>query len=163
MKNLHQQVSEQLSQFKETFIDASKKYAAGQFEMIYNTTEQDVINQRGYRDFSFKNKYPEGVMRHTKASYAYWGKIAAIKYNGLEKYLAKEEAKAEIHFEQSVIKALTKAKSKGLNLNEATVERFGFDYGNVSFTLTDGNKSVYVYTIIAWGDIQKPHYRFLFK
>jgi hypothetical protein len=34
---------------------------------------------------------------------------------------------------------------------------------NINITLTDGDKTVRAYTIVAEGEIQKPHYRYLVK
>jgi hypothetical protein len=88
--------------------------------------------------------------------------IRVITNQTLESYLKKEEEKALNHYEQSIKKLHNRILSKGLNKDniKTTTGRVGV---NIETTLTDGEKTVRAWTIVASGDIQRPHYRYLVK
>lgn len=79
---------------------------------------------------------------------------------GFEKYEAKEVKYAEEHYEGSIQKLASRIKEK--NLNEEKLRTVTSHVGvNIETTLTDGEKTVKAFTIIASGPIQRPHYRYL--
>lgn len=72
------------------------------------------------------------------------------------------EKRANKHYEQSLIKLAGRIAEKGLNTSnlKAITSHIGV---NIETTLTDGEKTVSAWTIIASGPIQRPHYRYLIK
>lgn len=163
MEALQQQIEKELKQFKAAFIEKTVEWAAIEFERLSAVTEQDIIDGRGYRDYSFKSKYPDGVMRHTKASFAYWGKIYNIQYKGKDSFVSNMKANAELHFEASISRVVSVAEKKGLDVSISRVVDVRFEAGNLGFIVTDGNKRITAQTIVAWGEIQRPHYRYIIK
>jgi len=85
-----------------------------------------------------------------------------IVNGGFDKYLAKELKYAEMHYESSVIKLANRIEKKGLDIDNLSVTTSHIGV-NINTTLTDGEKTVRAFTIVASGDIQRPHYRYLVK
>lgn len=108
--------------------------------------------------------YPTGFYSTSKSRELdrYQNDIRRILSLGLEKYIEKEVNYAKMHYETSIIKLAERIEKKGLNINKlkATTSHIGV---NIDTTLTDGEKKVRAFTIIAEGEIQRPHYRYLIK
>jgi hypothetical protein len=66
------------------------------------------------------------------------------------------------HYLNSIEKLAHRIKSYGLDECKLKLETTYIDQ-NISTLLTDGNKTIKAFTILAWGQIQKPHYRYLIK
>lgn len=81
---------------------------------------------------------------------------------GLDKFIALELKNAEDHYNDSIVKLALRIEKKDLDQNnlKATTSHIGV---NINTTITDGTKSVRAFTIIASGEIQRPHYRYLIK
>jgi cell division protein FtsB len=86
----------------------------------------------------------------------------SIIYLGIEKFVQKQVKEAGEHYESSILKLSAKIEKKGLNIEKLEVKS-GMVGVNFETTLTDGEKIVRAFTIVASGDIQKPHYRYLIK
>ena len=80
----------------------------------------------------------------------------------VQDYVAYQKEKAQDHYNNSILKLATRVLKKGLNVKNLELSTTYFD-PNISTIITDGNKSVRAWTIIASGEIQKPHYRYLVK
>jgi hypothetical protein len=74
----------------------------------------------------------------------------------------KELKYAELHYEKSLHKLISRVESKGLNVDNIKIESNSIDV-NINLILTDGEKTVKAWTIVAEGPIQRPHYRYLVK
>lgn len=85
-----------------------------------------------------------------------------ISSKGLESYVQGELKKASEHYENSIIKLADRIVKKGLDLDRITLSTSFLD-PNISTTITDGSKTVKAFTIIASGEVQRPHYRYLVK
>ena len=81
---------------------------------------------------------------------------------GLKTYLEKQEQTAEDHYENSILKLADRIEKKELNQSNLLVKTAHVGV-NIETTLTDGEKTVRAFTIIAEGEIQRPHYRYLVK
>lgn len=69
---------------------------------------------------------------------------------------------AELHYEKSIAKLAARIEEKGLD--QSNLKTVTAHVGvNIETTLTDGEKTVRAFTIIASGEIQRPHYRYLIK
>lgn len=81
---------------------------------------------------------------------------------GVEKYVEKQIKSAELHYENSILKLADRIEKK--NLNQGSLTAYTSHIGvNIDTTLTDGIKTVKAFTIIASGEVQRPHYRYLIK
>lgn len=108
--------------------------------------------------------FPKGFW-NTKESRTYdnlKNKAYRIKRMGSDAYVEKCLKDGESHYESSINKLANRIVKKGLNESKLVVEtaRVGV---NIETILTDGEKSVKAWTIIASGAVQKPHYRYLVK
>jgi hypothetical protein len=88
--------------------------------------------------------------------------ISSTMRMGLDKYVAKQVELAAAHYENSIIKLAQRVMRKNLDLNNIEMQTSVMDV-NIETIISDGNKSVRAWTIIASGAIQKPHYRYLVK
>jgi len=81
---------------------------------------------------------------------------------GAEKYAKLCAETANKHYMDSINKLAMKIESKGLDIDKlkATSSHIG---KNFDTTLTDGTKTVRAFTIVASGEVQRPHYRYLIK
>jgi len=80
----------------------------------------------------------------------------------VDEYLEIAEKNAQHHYEDSIEKLAFRIEKKGLNQDNLSVETAHIAE-NIETTLTDGVKTVRAFTILAWGQIQRPHYRYLIK
>lgn len=108
--------------------------------------------------------FPKGFF-NTRASKEYFNTHDAtdrITRLAEEEYMLKEEKKAEEHYEYSIQKLALRVDKKGLDLSKLTVATSHIGV-NIDTVLTDGEKTVKAFTIVASGPIQRPHYRYLIK
>ena len=77
-------------------------------------------------------------------------------------FLTRSLEKAKAHFENSIVKLAYRIVAKGLDINNLQFKnsRVGI---NIDTIISDGEKQVKAQTICAWGEIQRPHYRYLIK
>lgn len=102
-------------------------------------------NTRQAREFDTKKKLLAKVMSFTP-----------------EKFIENEVRMAEQHYQDSIIKLAFRIKSKDLDESNLQVKTAHIGR-NIETTITDGNKTVRAFTIVASGEIQRPHYRYLIK
>jgi len=83
---------------------------------------------------------------------------------GITTYLEKTWKLAEMHYQNSIVKLANRINNKKLNIKnlKAKTEYSRVDV-NISTIISDGEESVRAWTIIAGGEIQRPHYRYLVK
>ena len=79
-----------------------------------------------------------------------------------DEYLVKQEKRALNHYNNSIIKLALRIEKKELNQDKLELTTSHIDV-NISTTITDGDKTVKAWTIIASGPIIRPHYRYLVK
>lgn len=85
---------------------------------------------------------------------------------GEEAFIVKAAIEAERHYEYSISKLAARIVSKGIDLNTmevSTISRIDTT-GNIETLITDANGlKVKAFTILAWGEVNAPHYRYLIK
>jgi len=81
---------------------------------------------------------------------------------GLDGYLKSEEQAAEAHYESSIKKLAYRINQKGLDISKLRVKTSHIGV-NIDTILTDGDQTVRAFTILAHGDVNRPHYRYLVK
>ena len=96
----------------------------------------------------------------TRAEDSALNRIVKILNLGLQNYIESQVKDAELHYETSLKKLVFRIQEKGLNFEtlEILYSRVGV---NIEIVLSDGSKTVKAHTIIASGEVQKPHYRYL--
>lgn len=184
MKELINILKTETQSLKEQYIQKTKEWAERHFNHVtprykWNTiqwcehfglTPEVVLNtyitsnsNKGKGSTEFLT-FPRGFY-NTKQSREH-GRLRdeAIKLinMGVEKYIEKEVIKAEKHYEASIDKLAYRIDKKGLDISKlkTITSHIGV---NINTTLTDGEKTVKAFTIIAEGPIQRPHYRYLIK
>ena len=85
-----------------------------------------------------------------------------IVRKGLQAFINDSLSKAEFHYKLSIEKLADRIMKKGLKIDSIKITSGRLNL-NFEVTLTDGEKTVRAWTIIASGEIQRPHYRYLVK
>ena len=166
------------------YIDASEGvYGKEEEDMIISDFSLEVIAE-GYVDADWEEEFSADrhYMRKTFSSYyskkhkmyrpdsafSYfinlWREVKnskALKGSKGE-WGAQAEKNALSHYENSILKLALRIEQKELNQDKLEMVTSHIDV-NISTTITDGDKSVKAWTIIAEGPIQRPHYRYLVK
>ncbi len=148
-------LKKETASLKVQYLAMTEEWAKSEYARLCTVKESDIVNARG-----FKNRY--GRMEHTKASYAYFLNIDRIVRNSLDIFVANSLGYASNHYEDSILKLADRIQKKGLDETKITVKTAHIGV-NIETVLTDGIKSVKAFTIIAEGEIQRPHYRYLIK
>lgn len=153
MKNLIEILKKETESLKIQYIEMNEKWA----EMSFNS----MLNA----DYLYKHtsgKYFKNRFGSTKAEDAMINRNINIVNSGLLIYMSKIVKDAEFHYESSILKLADRISKKGLNFENLKVKTSHVSV-NIETTLTDGCKTVRAFTIIASGEIQRPHYRYLIK
>jgi hypothetical protein len=174
MKNLINILTKETETLKVQYIVKTKEWARDQFDSImeksnwtnlqwcnYFGLTQEIYNEG--RPSEFKS-FPKGFY-NSKQSREYSNlkdKLRKIIQIGVEEFMLGEEKKAILHYEGSIVKLANRIEKKDLNIDKLIVKTSHIGV-NINTTLTDGEKTVNAFTIIASGEIQKPHYRYLVK
>lgn len=170
MENLIKNLKEQTQELKAIYLEKTESWSKAEFERLFKMTDTSIRVLHGYdsrNEWPVGHKYrnetnPENYMRHTKASYAYAQKVGSIKYKGLEIFVETNLKMANMHYDQSIAKLADRIIKKGLNQDNLILSSSRIEM-NFETIITDGNKKVRAFTILAEGEIQRPHYRYLVK
>lgn len=148
--NLVQTLKTETETVKNEYLEKTAVWAAQDFQRILDLSD----------------KYNKGLITNKNDYYAAQKFLYRSGYSviqkGLEIYKEKQVKAALDHYESAILKLADKIETKGLNLETLQVKsgRFGV---NFETCLTDGIKTVRAFTIVASGEIQRPHYRYLIK
>ena len=151
------------------YIEKTKNWALGEFKRISkiaNLTKEQLEEKYG-KEFKGKN-YLTGeciVKKYIDYNTRSWYETnKSVFKKGIEVFLEKTKNDAENHFQSSIVKLSERIQEKDMNIDniKASTSYSTIDV-NISTILTDNEKTVTAYTIIASGPIQKPHYRYLVK
>lgn len=174
MSKLIEILKKETESLKEQYVQKTREWAAKYHAMLTDRATWNEVDWCNFMGLTPEMKNPGTSMQflgfpkgfyNTRESREYSrlrNEIRTIGKMFVEDYQDKEEKKAIKHYEQSIQKLALRIEAKGLNQDQikATTSHIGV---NIDTTLTDGNKSVRAFTIIASGEIQKPHYRYLIK
>jgi hypothetical protein len=148
MKNIKEILLFQTDSFKQEYL-----------KQIENFAKQEFLQLK-----QWVKDYQNGKYGYDEASKKYW-KLPSYIVNSsgnVSTHIKKLIDNANKHYEFSIDKLIERLKKKDLDINNitCTVNHIGV---NLDITISDGKKTIYAYTIIAGGNIQKPHYRYLIK
>ena len=148
MTNLVTILKNQTESLKNQYIAMTEIWAANEFTMLREWVKDYHAGKFGFGEASKKyNRIPTYI----------------VNSNGTaQQHISTMVKQAEAHYEQSIQKLAFRIAQKGLNQESLTVTTSHIGV-NIETTLTDGIKTVRAFTIIASGEIQKPHYRYLVK
>jgi hypothetical protein len=174
MKNLVNILEEKTQSFKKTYLELTKEWAAKYFDIIIERKDWKDLDwckhlglTPGYSRFDREQKnlgFPDGFYNKKEAKTYDRLKTEVYKLSSLgkEAYIAKELVNAERSFQSSLEKLAFRIQKKELNEKNLEVTSLHKNV-NLEVTITDGEKTVRAFTIIASGPIQRPHYRYLVK
>lgn len=108
--------------------------------------------------------FPKGFY-NTKESKTYMNatkEIDKVISMGREKYIAKQVAQSENHYEMSLKKLAYRIENTNMDFLNLDIKTSKIGV-NIDTVISDGVQTVKASTIIASGLIQRPHYRYLIK
>ena len=156
MKNLIDILTTETQSLKAQYIQFTSEWANQEFYRL----KQWLEDYRTWHTENFAKK------EMTNECYRKEKIKASIPYevfaNKIEEFVEKQINNAEKHYANSIEKLALRIEQKQLNINnlKAVTSHIGM---NIDTTLTDGEKVVRAFTIIANGEINRPHYRYLIK
>ncbi len=89
-------------------------------------------------------------------------KIEKVVRGGEQAFVEKQLKLAEEHYKDSILKLASKIRAKGLIEDKLEVKTSHIGM-NIDTVLSDGEQTVKAFTILAHGEINAPHYRYLIK
>ena len=132
-------------------------------EMTIEWAKEDFARTKQWISEAYKKQ------REELGSSEYWAierkimRLPSYFFNGdANDHVEKMVKAAQKHYTNSIAKLALRIEKKGLNQDKIEMTT-GYVDVNITTTITDGEKVVRAWTIIASGDIQKPHYRYLVK
>ena len=140
-------------------LDAStaiqrEKEAYGRYNPYNGHTEIGRRIQNDYDDLTYGGRYEEGA----KAP-SFWDikKGRANISDATKAVKATAQKTAEKKFSEVRSKMLKTTVEKGIDLGKAQVDSVSGD----GFLITDGKVQLHARYIMAWGEIKRPHFRFI--
>jgi len=130
------------------YVSMTEKWAANEFQTLRQWAADYCVGKFGFGEASKKyHKLPYYI----------------VNSNGtVEQYTQAMVKNANEHYEFSILKLAARIEKKGLNVDALKVSTSHIGV-NIESVLTDGEKTVRAFTIIAAGEVQRPHYRYLIK
>lgn len=176
MKNLVESLRQQTASFKAEYLERVNEAAANEFAFYSKVVKWGVLEWCKYFGIEAvevcnvstfnrpQTHYPKNFYNSAKAKTQYnlKSKASGVVRLGLEAFTAKALKAAEVHYEAATEKLAYRIVEKGLN-PEAAVVSSGRVGVNMEVTVNDGAKTVRAFTVVASGEVQKPHYRYLIK
>lgn len=151
---------------KNSYVAQISDWARQEFEKAMKINENYLSLKKYYLNSDLNELFggvkEEPTVEFYQAKNYLLDKGYSIIKTGLQKFVEKQVKEAIEHYESSILKLSAKIEKKGLNIEKLEVKS-GMVGVNFETTLTDGEKIVRAFTIVASGDIQKPHYRYLIK
>ena len=175
MKDLINTLKNETAGLKKQYLEMTAEWAIAEFDRINEMNSWSIekwakwlnvpvrfvepkFRQEGYYTF-------EKGFYNTKAAGTYDRKLNEVRRvvgNGRNAFLLKAMSNAEAHYENSIEKLAYRIQQKELNVEDLKMVTSHIGV-NIETTMTDGNKTVRAWTIIAGGPVQRPHYRYLVK
>ncbi len=132
------------------YIEACAKFAAKEFD-----TAKEFLDAPWDKKVEIAGSRNDAHILHKKY-YKFSGKSR-------DNYLDRIRKNAAEHYHNSIMKLAIRLREKGMELGKVIVKSVDINANGIDIVLSDGNKEVRAWTIIAEGPIQRPHYRYLIK
>jgi len=165
---IYNQIIKQTQDFKALYLVKVAEHAIKEFaryKSLANYTNQEWLEKHGVTvNYNFKlTGVRESYRTISKAGDALRSKSWRLSKMGEAAFVEKEVKNGEEHYKASIEKLTYRIVQKGLFTDKVLSITTNFLNQNLDCFVSDGTKTVHAFTILAWGDIQKPHYRFLIK
>lgn len=174
METLIKNLTNQTQELKILYVEKIEEFAKTEFDSYEKMSlwkEVDWCNFFGLTPRIIKvsgdNNYPsfpKGFFNSSDSKT--WRNLREKAYKivrmGKEDFVKISKVNAIEHYENSIVKLADRIVKKGLNKDNITLKssRIGVNFETIA---TDGIKTVRCFTVLAWGEVQKPHYRYLIK
>jgi hypothetical protein len=166
MKNLLELLQTSTADLLTEFVQMSAEWAETKWNRTQNYNESQWKRDRpwisAYGSDKKNVRCQQIEMVHTTKSLRKWQAVVAIQKTPLEKYIQEAKDAAFLHYISSLQKLATRLGAMDFQWDNLKVGTAKIDQ-NITTTISDGTKTVKAWTIIAQGDIQRPHYRYLIK
>ncbi len=156
---------DQTDELRVEFLAKTKEWSITEFSRF----EKFLTVRHTRADFfttETSNKY--GTSAYWEASKEYrlyndrYDRASKVVNAGVESFIAREQKLAQLHYEQSIAKLASRIEKKELDQTALVVTSARLEM-NFETTITDGDQTVRAFTILACGQIIRPHYRYLVK
>lgn len=174
MEKLIELLKNETKSLKEQYIQKTIEWATRTYEISVEQSKWNEENWAKFLDIPTRIANPNSSLAFVTFYDGFWNSKTSKIYNklrnqaysikqlGKDKYINKEINLAILHYDNSIVKLADRISRK--NLNQDNLHLLTSHIGvNIETTITDGEKKVSAYTIIAEGEIQRPHYRYLVK
>lgn len=174
MKSLKENLIEATQELKVNFLNQTVIWASAEFERQMKMASWKEVDWCVYfglvpekKNAGSHNEFlgmPRGFY-NTMQSREYYNKCKnakSIMRAGKEVFVQKAEKNAIEHYNTSIDKLILRLISKGVVEGKAEIKS-GWVGTNLELVVTVGEITVKAWTIIAEGEIQRPHYRYLVK
>lgn len=168
MQTLRQKLESNTQELLQEYLEKTRIWSENKFKVAvehenwtyqqwvdaYPVPQRNFINSAGERIITYTLSRPGDSKRMEYSSIRRWG---------LERFTLINEASAEEHYNNSLDKLAFRLEEKGVTGTDFEVEhqRLGVNF-EIVIRHSDG-KVTKAWTIVASGEIIKPHYRFLIK
>lgn len=172
MTTLTNKLRQETESLKVQFIALNADWAKKEFERLENLFDATTYEIGAVLGFESKEIEKFGTKRTTWKNNNFYNtsdaktlknfetKIRNAKNLGLDKFIDNAKKAAEEKYNHSIEKLSARIEKKQLNEESLKIKTAHVGV-NIETVLTDGNKTVRAFTIIAHGEVQKPHYRYL--
>ena len=151
MKN---DLTKPVSQFRTAIVGTdSQIYALKCLEKTTRTMDQTCF------DFVYcLNQTPEKFSRY----FATFEAVETKMTNAKQSWINKQMIKTDKMFDLSLLKIVNVILANEMDVDSMEISKIEMNNG-IDITLIDGKQKIHAFTIIACGQIVKPHFRFLVK
>jgi len=151
---------EETQGLKTQYVEKTMDWAKEQYQR--NIERRDLFRKMTFRQKS-ADRNPELILVSQSKYYQeekwVWN---TVFFSSQDEFVSKMADNAEKHYHSSIEKLALRIQKKGLNENNLKFVTAHVGV-NIETTITDGNKTVRAFTVLAYGPIQRPHYRYLIK
>jgi hypothetical protein len=156
MTQIEQTLRKETKELKAQFIAKNIEWAKNSFEEY---KKSPFIHSLVRKDGSVS--YYKKQFGSTRSEDSKINQLVGCLNKGINSFVEKSIKDAEMHYETSLKKLVFRVSSK-LAPGYLRVESASVGV-NINIILSDGTKTVRAWTIVAEGEIQRPHYRYLVK
>jgi hypothetical protein len=166
---IYNKLVESTVDIKEAYIKASIEYAERTWKFATEQLAKPKMKQPEARmEYSARKGYHNVYINEEEGKLYERERARRIEWHKdtmhpLEETLKREERSANEKYVNATRKLAERIQVKELNVGKMQIIRGKVSKGNLEVTITDGEKTVRAFTILAWGMIVRPHYRYLIK
>lgn len=183
MKQLVEKLFAETQSLREQYLEKIQEWASGEFERLMEKADwtpkewcevvgvtPEFKEYSEYEKLKFRKteggrwSFPRGFY-NTRSSLIVQrmqNEVQAALHIGREGFIQKAVENGEKHYKMSIHKLAFRIEKKNLNQETLTMKTSHIGV-NIETIISDGEKSVRAFTIIASGPVQRPHYRYLIK